>query len=271
MNDRTHTTQLPNSSQLQQILAKEAERPHAHGKQDIHFPDFSTFIVLLEYLNIPTAFIKNNIPDEADNFIDRSRSVIDQVVSKILATSPPSPLLNNLYGYLSEQDEQEVSDLIFVFGAKTLSRIDTAVELYKNGYAKQLVISGGNPIYVQKTMKSEAEIYKNYALQKAVPKDAILIESKSLTIPDNVRSSLNMLDETNVNFSSIIIVNSPYSQRRGWAHFKKYLSDNIKIIRKNCSTIEKYSKDNWYKNEDGIRIYLNEFIKMKVAVLLNTA
>ncbi|HED38668.1 MAG TPA: YdcF family protein, partial [Ignavibacteria bacterium] len=118
---------------------------------------------------------------------------------------------------------------------------------------------------------TEAEIYAQIAVDAGVPKNSIIIENKSITIPDNVRSSLNLLDKKGISYGSIILVNSPYTQRRGWVHFKKYIPDTIKLIRVNSETGEQYKKDFWYKNPTGIDVVIGEFLKAKIAVSLNTA
>jgi uncharacterized SAM-binding protein YcdF (DUF218 family) len=133
------------------------------------------------------------------------------------------------------------------------------------------MISGESPFYAPDNPVTEADRYKQLAMEQGVAADKVITENKSVTIPDNVRSSLNLLDEQGVQCSSLILVNSPYTQRRGWIHFKKYLPDTVKIVRVNSDTIGKYHKDKWFANEDGVRTLANEFVKMKIATTLNTA
>ena len=272
---RNDFTLFPRLDELLEIIAKEQQRPLPKGKDAVHYPDFTEIEKLLHKFEIDYSFfsenfalneLKNkNLPEVARKLSDSAvRTIVDAQVNHI-------ELFDEVYDYLAEEDVLEKSDILFVFGSKSNTRIEKAVELMKQGYAKLLVVSGNAPIYDKGYTITEAERLKEYALSKGITSDQIIIENTSISVPDNVRSSLNLLDKEKIVFKSIIIVNSPYSQRRGWAHFKKYLPDEIKVLRVNSKTIEKYSKNGWYTNEDGVRVIMNESIKMKIAVILNTA
>ena len=180
-------------------------------------------------------------------------------------------LCDAAYDYLSEEDIIAPADLIFVFGAKTTARIDKAIALYKQGFGKRLMVSGASPHYAADKAVKEAERDAQIARDQGVPESALVLETNSISIPDNVRSSLNLLDARGLVHQKVMLVNSPYTQRRGWAHFRKYLSDDAELIRVNAATAEKFSREHWYKNLEGIRVVLGEFVKLRVAVLLNTA
>lgn len=275
---RKDFTKLPSATELREIINTEAWRDMPIEKVGFHYPDFSLVTELLRSLGLPTEiFINEYKPEDLDKntLIEKGNSLIEQVKSKMLSSEPNESqinLFNRIYDYLSEENALEPADLIFVFGSKTPVRIEKAIDLYKAKLSDKIMISGGNPFYQKDEQRiSEAERYRELAVDSGIPAEHIIVETKSITIPDNVRSSLNLLDEKGVSFSSIILVNSPYVQRRGWVHFKKYLPDSVKVIRVNSTTIDKYQKNNWFRNTDGIGVILNEFVKMKVAVTLDTA
>ena len=224
---RANFTQLPDPKELQDILAIEARRKLPVGKKKAHYPDFLLIMELSDRFNLPfDIFSKDYNPKTLERYdvVEDGEKLIEQLKDRILSSKPSTEnteLFSKIYDYLSKQDKLEKSDLIFVFGSKTLARIERAIELYKNNFSNLIIISGGNPIYEQDKKVSEAERYKLVALEKGVPEKDIITESKSITIPDNVRSSLNLLDEKGIKFNSMILVNSPYVQRRGWCHFKK--------------------------------------------------
>lgn len=273
---RDKFSQLPNSEELKTILEAEAKRGFPEGKEELHYFDFSPLIKLAEHFGVDTQILvsiysKDDIGNE--NLLEKGKGIIEQLKDKILnkELSPEDiEALNNVYDYLTEEDAPEKADLIFVFGAKTPLRIERAVELYKQEMSPKIVVSGRGPHYAENST-TEAETYAKIAIDNGVPEDSIVIEDNSITIPDNVRSSLNLLDEKGISYDSIILVNSPYTQRRGWAHFKKYVPDSIKLTRVNSDTGEQYKRDTWYKNPTGIDVIVGEFLKAKVAVSLNTA
>ena len=253
------------------MLAVEAQRTIPSSKKEKHFVDYRPLVALLEHLDLPAdVFSKSSL--SLEGLSERLTSSLDGLVAKLLSLDSkrqPLSLLDNLYGYLSQEDELVAADLIFVPGAKTQLRIDKAIELYKQGFAKTILTSGKSPFYKNNHL-SEAEWYKSVAVSAGVPEADILVEARSISLPDNVRSSLNYLDDQGFRYSTLILVNSPYVQRRAWAHFQKYVDDKTRLIRVNSQTKPALRQKHWFKSETGIRVVVNEFAKMKVAETFNS-
>lgn len=274
---RDNFSQLPNSAELKNILEAETKRNLPEGKEYSHYFEFSPLIKLAEHFGVDAKILISSYTKEdidSQNLLEKGKVLAQELKDKILnkeLSEEDITILNEVYDYLSEEDELEKSDLIFVFGSKTPLRIEKAVELYNQGISKLIVVSGRGPSYGEGSAPTEAAIYAQIASEKGIPEKDIMAEEKSITIPDNVRSSLNLFDSKNISFGSIILVNSPYTQRRGWAHFKKYLPDGIKLIRVNCETGDQYKRDSWYRNPAGIDVIAGEYLKAKIAVSLNTA
>ena len=274
---RDNFSQLPNSAELQNILEAEIKRDIPKGKEESHYMDFSPLVKLAEHFGITANIVVLDYTKEdvaQQDLFEKGKLLVEQLKEKLLGQelSPEDiEMCNAAYDYLAEEDAPEEADLIFVFGAKTPLRVEKAVELYQQGLAEKILVSGRNPGYAEKQSTTEAEVYAQIAIEKGVPAEAVIKEDQSITIPDNVRSSLNLLDTIGVQYGSILLVNSPYTQRRGWAHFKKYLPDSVRLIRVNSGTGDQYKRDFWYKNAVGIDVVLSEYLKAKVAVSLNTA
>lgn len=274
---RNSFDQLPSSKELQDILEAETKRELPKGKENSHYFEFSPLADLANYFGIDSSILtseyvredldQESLLNEGKLFIQKLKDII---LNKELLPEDIE-ILNKVYDYLSEEDPLEKSDLIFVFGAKTPLRIEKAVDIYKEGFSKIILASGRGPYYRDSSSETEAKIYKKIAVDSGVPDDSVVTEEESITIPDNVRASLNLLDEKGIRYDSIILINSPYTQRRGWAHFKKYTDDDVKLIRVNCGTGDNYKRDSWYKNPLGIDVVIGEYFKAKVAVSLNTA
>jgi len=267
---RINFTQLPKSQELKNILEKEAERDIPKTKRDIHYPDFTLVEELFNQLGVsPDIFIDEiKIQDLSDDLINKVEEKIGIISNKILKGEYEIGLLNKIFNYLSEEDNLEKADFIFVFGSFLKLRMDKAIELYKKSFSKLIVVSGSKAFYDKKEIIISEEL-KKYAISQGVPRENIITEIKSVSIPDNVKSTLNLLEEKGIGYKKIILVNSPYAQRRGWVHFNKFMC-KTKFIRVNAESL-KFGRDNWYKTESGIKLVLNEFVKMKVAVMLNTA
>jgi len=274
---RDNFSQLPNTKELGDILDAETSRDLPKGNESFHYFDFSSLINLAKHFGIDADILTSEYTKEdisSEDLLDKGKSFIKELKEKVLdqeLSVKDIKILNNVYDYLSEEDNLKQSDFIFVFGSKTPLRIEKAIELYNQGLSEKIIVSGQGPHYADNVAETEAEIYARIAMNAGVPKESIIKEDKSITIPDNVRSSLNLLDKISVPYKSIILVNSPYTQRRGWAHFKKYTPDSTTLIRINSETGDNYKRDFWYKNSLGIDVVIGEFFKVKVAVSLNTA
>jgi len=86
-------------------------------------------------------------------------------------------------------------------------RVKQAIDLYKAGYAKYLVLSSG---YVYSFR--EAEVMRALALDNGVPLSAIALELKAKSTYDNVRFVKEILDDHR--WTKILLVSSPYHMRR---------------------------------------------------------
>lgn len=272
MAKRTNNVALPDSAELKQILETEVDFPVPADKQDVHYPRYATVQALLKTLQVGDAIFTDDTLS-IEQVVAAGKTLTDTLVPKLLQADPSAltPHFNAMYDYLSESDTPEKSDVIFVFGAKTPLRAETAADLYHQSLAPQIVVSGGAPVYAEHTPQPEAEVYQHILLEHNIPTSAITIERRAITMADNVRRTLNQFEDQGYRPRSIILVNSPYSQRRGWAHFKKHLPDSVKLYRVNCSTGDHFARDNWFKQEDTLRVVLNEFIKMRASAVYNTA
>ena len=276
---RKNHFQLPSYEELREILECEEFRNLPAGNEELHFADFSTIIKLLKFYNLSTSFFDSKV-----NFSDFKRTDLFNGVVQLfedleqnILISPCNDELKSmfdaLYEYLSEEDKPEEVDFIFVFGSKSNFRIEKAISLYKLKYAPKIFISGKGPYYEEGSHGlAEAEKLAEFATSQGIPPGDILVEKKSITVPDNVKRSLNMLDGMRISNPSFILVNSTFSQRRGWAHFKKFSNTGTKIIRCNVDSVsEQYSKDGWHKSEIGIRVILKEFFGLRMSEILNTS
>lgn len=265
---RASNRHLPSGSEISRIAAAEMQRPHAAGKDGVRYVEFGAIKKLCEHFGISPALFELD-DKKPDEILDRGGVLLEELIQTILGTEPQgetSRVLDGAYDYLSEDDPAQPTDLIFVFGGKTPLRIQTAIERYQQGLAPRLLISGRGPFYGTSSDVTEARQYADTAIAAGVPESAIILEEASITLVDNIRRSLNLLEEMGASFSSITIINSPYVQRRGWCMWRKYLPDDVRLLRANCGTGPKFARNEWYKSEDGIRVVLGEFIKLRNAV-----
>jgi len=126
-------------------------------------------------------------------------------------------LLGKIF-YHSQIDTIEKADSIVVLGASQWSgepspvfkaRLDHARDLYKEGYAGEIVLTGG----VGEGEKiSEAMAGKNYLTERGVGGSYIFMEEKGRTSWQSLKTVAGILKEQNLN--SIIIVSDGFHMMR---------------------------------------------------------
>ncbi len=93
-------------------------------------------------------------------------------------------------------------------------RVLKAVELYKAGWAKQIIFSSGYIYTVQ-----EPKIMRALAISEGVPDQAILLDTNARNTVENVRNVREILDAHG--WKRILLVSSPYHMRRASLVYRK--------------------------------------------------
>jgi uncharacterized SAM-binding protein YcdF (DUF218 family) len=158
--------------------------------------------------------------------------------------------------YLSPQGSiQKASAIVVVSGGQTQSRAIKGIELFKQGYATRIIFSGA----ALDDGPSNAFAMRDLALSEGVPAKSILIDEKSQNTYENALNSKAILDE--IQATSIILVTSPYHQRRANQTFNSVLGKDIKVI--GISTYDdRWSKSQWWRRGFPLFISVSETWKL---------
>jgi len=273
---RTHPSQLPSADEFRRQLERMVPRPELPEQAGRHYVDFETAKELLEAYGVATTVFSDALTREVAEVrrpLDLGEAALDELVGKMLAGTPDTRqgrAIDAYARYLAEEDPPGNADAILVFGARTRYRAEKAVELFRAGHAPTLIFTGHGPTY-QENRISEAERDKAYAIEQGVPEEAIIAETSSRTMLDNVRGALTILDARGIAPQRWISVAAPYCQRRGWAHLKKHLPLRAEVLRVNAAADPQYGRNVWFRSENGIRIYMNEALKLRAYQLLDLA
>lgn len=123
----------------------------------------------------------------------------------------------------------EPCDIIFACGCSNLDIPVKCAELFKCGYGKRILFAGGpGKITSSKFKKSDAEVYRDIAVQCGVPDKAILLETKSTNTGDNFKFSKRLLYQNQV--KKILLVHYATSERRTLSVAKAILPEFDFII-----------------------------------------
>lgn len=142
-------------------------------------------------------------------------------------------------------------DLIMGCGSKSLITPVYCSELWKQGYGKKILFSGGfGKITHHLFEKPEAKKYQEIAIKLGIPKDAIIIEDKSTNTGDNFKFSIKLLEKKKVSYESILIVHNNFSQRRTLNTAKANLKGKEILITSPKKTFEQFKTELQEKTQE---------------------
>lgn len=166
------------------------------------------------------------------------------------------PLIFDRMGkYLIVKDKLEKADVILVLaGDYNGERVIEGVKLFKRGYAKRILMSGG-PVVWRLTY---ADWMKKQAVESGVPKKAILLQDKSMSTIDDAVYSLPVVKK--MNFKSVILVTSPQHTRRAGKVFKKlYSKEGIRVIVWPAEKSD-FNPDRWWTRYEDRAFVVWEYV-----------
>ncbi len=101
---------------------------------------------------------------------------------------------------------------------KSIDRLLQGLKLLKNGYAKKMIISGGDGS-LMKTTGKEADIIKDYLNDVNIDTDKIIFENKSQNTYENAKYTAEFLKSNSA--KNIIIITSAFHMKRSLSCFEK--------------------------------------------------
>jgi len=114
------------------------------------------------------------------------------------------------------------ADVIIVLGSHDTRVAERGAEVFLGGWAPLIVFSGNlGALTSGMWQRPEAEIFAEVAVSKGVPRDRILMESRSTNTGENVDFSRALLEKAGIRPRRVIAVQKPYMERRTWATFRK--------------------------------------------------
>lgn len=164
-----------------------------------------------------------------------------------------------LYGigwFLSPQNPLQKSDaIVAISGGETESRALEAVKLYKEGWAPTIIFSGAAS---DPASPSNALTMKRLAVQNGVPTSDILLDEVSTNTLENA-SDVAFIVKSH-NFQSIILVTSPYHQRRASVAFTEALGKTVTIIN-HSTTDSLWRRSHWWATSYTRQLTFSELQK----------
>ena len=163
---------------------------------------------------------------------------------------------------LAVEDPLEKSDVIVAISGDTGARANTAIALWKQGYAPVIVFSGAA---IDPDSVSSAEIMRREALRQGVPESATLIEPTSATTEENASEVAKLMVQRKMR--SAILVTSPYHQRRAALLFTRSFGPPSLVLRNYPARDPEWNADLWWLHDPLRSRTLIEIAKLAAELL----
>lgn len=123
---------------------------------------------------------------------------------------------------------QKADAIVAVSGGNTSIRAAEAIRLYQEGWADTLIFSGAA---ADTSGPSNAEVMREQAIAAGVPVGDVKVESLAQTTRQNAERTKELLVEVGGGGAKrVILVTSPYHQRRASLEFRALAGDGITIL-----------------------------------------
>ena len=147
--------------------------------------------------------------------------------------------------------------IVAISGGDTDARTREAIELYQQGWAPIVVLSGAAQ---DKTGLSNAAAMRRQAIAAGVPDSAIMLDEYAADTAGNA-AGLQAI-ALRQGFKRIILVTSPYHQRRASIEFAKALGSQVTILSHPTPYDKYWSPHYWWLNPYSWFLSISELIKL---------
>jgi uncharacterized SAM-binding protein YcdF (DUF218 family) len=163
--------------------------------------------------------------------------------------------------YLAPQDRLRPADAIVTVSGDDGERLKTAITLKQEGWAPLLIFSGAAH---DPSSPSNAATMRHAAILAGIDPNLIIIEEGSRNTRENAERTARIIDERRI--ESIILVTSPYHQRRAAHEFRQALGGDVDIINHSAQD-HNWRRSRWWNNPRGWYLTVTETPKLIYAWL----
>jgi uncharacterized SAM-binding protein YcdF (DUF218 family) len=170
-------------------------------------------------------------------------------------------LLIGVGHWLDLTDPLAKADAIVAISGDTGARAESAIALWKQGYAPLLIFSGGSS---DPESVASAELMKRTAVAAGVPADAIVVEGTSATTEENAEHVAELMRSRSLR--SAILVTSPYHQRRAAMLFEREFGRASLSFRNHPADDPNWDPNLWWASDPSRSLTLLELAKIGALV-----
>jgi uncharacterized SAM-binding protein YcdF (DUF218 family) len=158
----------------------------------------------------------------------------------------------------------EKADCIIVLGSHDTRVAERGAEVFLGGWAPLLVFSGHlGTLTSGMWTRSEAEVFADVAVGLGVPRDRILLETRSTNTGENVDFSRQLLTERGLPPRKAIAVQKPYMERRTLATFRQRWPELEVVVTSPRISFDAYAHGE-IRGDDVIHIMVGDLQRLVI-------
>ncbi len=167
------------------------------------------------------------------------------------------PLLTAIAEFLIVPDRPRKADVIIVLsGDASGGRVVKGVELFKKGYAKKIIMSGGKLQW----NTYEPEIMKNHAIHLGMAEGNIVIITQGGST-NNQATKLTLFMQEHGLRSALLVTSDFHSRRARYIFKKKFLKEGLDL--QICTSHSKeFNPSEWWTNTNSAETVFYEYTKL---------
>ncbi|MFC9658624.1 YdcF family protein [Nocardia sp. NPDC127606] len=134
------------------------------------------------------------------------------------------PDVETLWQYNQLHHDIRPTDVGIGLGSHDLGVATHAADLFRSGMFPRIVFTGANaPTTVARFPRGEAVHYREHAIERGVPAEAIILEPRATNTTENIQFTRNVLESQGLAdaIRSVTVISRPYQQRRSYAILRK--------------------------------------------------
>jgi uncharacterized SAM-binding protein YcdF (DUF218 family) len=173
-------------------------------------------------------------------------------------------LLQAIGGYLVVQDALQPADVIHVIAGED-DRTDHAIQLYKQGYGKQILFTGGWCVLHQ---YYHGEHGRALAMAQGVPEEAIAMDDTFVTSTYSETVQLKAFMDAHPDpLDSVIVVSNDYHMRRARWAARQVLGKAVTVQMAPVPAQGAPLEQAWWTDERSRALVRDEYLKLGYYVL----
>ncbi|MBS1612717.1 MAG: YdcF family protein [Bacteroidetes bacterium] len=172
------------------------------------------------------------------------------------------PILRAGSTMLMHEDKLEQADAMFILSGGGYDRGNEAVKLFRNGYSRQLVCTGGNPVVELKifnmdTLESDMTIAN---LKRQAVADSNIVQIKYGTSTREEADTIIRYCKTHQLKKIILLSSRLHTGRVNYVFRQPFKNADVELIIHGAPS-SRFNEYTWWKDEEGLIAVNNEWIK----------